>query len=159
YVRAAYAEPLYPDLGSIGHYYFDEGLVRVRMLERDYSYTHYITADEDWLIDKNDKRFEIPAGYTLAGYADGVLLLEREGRYGYYHTDGYWIAQPIYTYAQPFMEGVGVIGFASGKVGAVDTRGNIHIPFTYDYISAPSTGVIAAFAQDGGWTVFAKCAK
>ena len=40
YVRASYVEPLYRDLSALGHYYFDEGLVRVRKLERDYSYRH-----------------------------------------------------------------------------------------------------------------------
>jgi len=100
--------------------------------------------------------FESPAGYTLAGYADGILLLERQGKYGYYHKDGYWLAQPIYTYAQPFMEGLGVIGFAGGKVGAIDVAGNVVIPFTYEYISAPSSGLMAVFSKKDGWSVLVK---
>jgi len=156
YVRASYAEPLYRDLSALGHYYFDEGLVRVRKLERDYSYRHIINADEDLLLDTKGNVFEIPAGYTLAGYADGILLLERQGKYGYYHKDGYWLAQPIYTYAQPFMEGLGVIGFAGGKVGAIDVAGNVVIPFTYEYISAPSSGLMAVFSKKDGWSVLVK---
>ncbi|MBQ3126332.1 MAG: WG repeat-containing protein, partial [Clostridia bacterium] len=158
YVAASYVEPLIPDITAIGHLYFDRGYVRVRELERDYSYRESITADRELLIDTAGKEFEIPAGYTLEGYSDGILLLEREGKYGYYSTDGRWIAQPVYTYARPFMEGIGVIGFADGLCGAVDTVGRIVIPFDYTYVSAPSSGVIACYGEDG-WTVLVKMTK
>lgn len=158
YVVASYVEPLIPDLSAIGHLYFDRGYVRVRELERDYSYRESITADRELLIDTAGREFEIPTGYTLAGYSDGVLLLERDGKYGYYSTGGYWIAQPVYTYAQPFLEGIGVIGFADGLCGAVDTAGRIVIPFRYNYVSAPSSGVIACFAEEEGWTILVKTA-
>lgn len=159
YVAAAYAAPLYNDLSGIGHLYYDRGYVRVRELERDYSYRESITADRELLIDTAGNEFEIPSGYTLAGYSDGVLLLERDGKYGYYSTGGYWIAQPVYTYAQPFLEGLGVIGFEDGVTGAVNTEGRIVIPFTYEYISAPSSGVIACYDDEDGWTILVKVAK
>ena len=159
YVAASYVEPLFTDLRGIGHLYFDRGYVRVRELERDYSYRESVTADVERLIDTSGTEFEIPAGYTLAGYSDGVLLLERGGKYGYYSTGGYWIAQPIYTYAQPFMEGIGVIGFADGLTGAIDTEGRIVIPFAYAYISAPSSGAIACYDPQHGWSVLVKTVK
>ncbi len=156
YVAASYVAPLYPDLRSLGHLYFDRGYVRVRELERDYSYRESVTADRELLIDTTGNEFEIPEGYSLAGYSDGVLLLERDGKYGYYSVAGHWIAQPVYTYAQPFLEGLGVIGFADGRCGVIDTEGRIVLPFVYDYISAPSSGLLAAFREEEGWSVFAK---
>ncbi|MBQ8397468.1 MAG: WG repeat-containing protein [Clostridia bacterium] len=159
YVVASYVEPLFNDLSGIGHLYYDCGYVRVRELERDYSYRESVTADRELLIDTAGNAFEIPTGYTIAGYSDGVLLLERDGKYGYYSTAGRWIAQPVYTYAQPFLEGLGVIGFEGGLCGAVDTEGRVVIPFAYDYVSAPSSGVIACYDDDDGWTVLVKTVK
>ena len=83
-------------------------------------------------------------------------MLERDGRYGYYHRDGYWIAQPVYTYAMPFGEGIGVIGYKDGVKGALDTTGNTVIPFEYEEISTASSGIFACFAEDSGWTLLAK---
>ncbi|MBQ1934601.1 MAG: WG repeat-containing protein, partial [Clostridia bacterium] len=91
---------------------------------------------------------------------DGVLLLERDGLYGYYSIEGRWIAQPIFTFARPFAEGLGVIGFANGIKGVIDTEGNVVIPFEYEEISQVSTGIIAAYSETiGNWQFFGKVAK
>lgn len=162
YMVRTYYQPFYQDIYSLGYYYFDHGLMRVRVLEHELNegdVVNYITADYDILIDPYGNEFELPAGYRLVSYSDGVLLLEREGRYGYYHRDGYWIAQPIYTYAMPFVEGIGIIGDVDGVRGAVDTAGNVVIPFDYEYISTPSSGVISCYSEEGGWLLLAKTEK
>ena len=153
-----YAEPLLLGIDSIGSLYFDEGLVRVRQLDWDSQYTDKLSGDYTYLLRADGSRFEIPAGYKLIAYSDGVLLLERGGYYGYYSAQGKWIAQPIYTYARPFAEGLGVIGFSNSKKGIIDRNGNIVVPFKYDYISQVSSGVISLYS-DGKWTIVAKVEK
>lgn len=162
YMVRTYYQPFYQDIYSLGYYYFDHGLMRVRVLEHELNegdVVNYITADYDILIDPYGNEFDIPAGYKLISYSDGVLLLEREGRYGYYHRNGYWIAQPIYTYAIPFVEGIGIIGDDEGTVGAVDTDGNVVIPFDYEEILPPSSGVISCYSEETGWILLAKVEK
>ena len=131
YMNRKYYRPFYNDIYHLGYYYFDHGLMRVRVIEHERlegDIVNYITADDGILIDPYGNEFKIPAGYKLVSYSDGILLLERDGKYGYYHRGGYWIAQPVYTYAMPFVEGIGIIGDADGFKGAVDTAGNTVIP-------------------------------
>ena len=110
-----FTAPVLRGIQSVGSFYFDEGYVRVRQLDTDkyYGNPDWLIAEYDYLIDDYGRKFDIPADYTLVGYSDGVLLLERDGLYGYYSIEGRWIAQPIFTFARPFAEGLGVIGFAS----------------------------------------------
>ena len=101
----------------------------------------------------------VPEGYTIVSYSDSVFLVERDGRYGYYHRDGYWVLQPIYTYAAPFIEGLAVVGYEDGVKGVVDTTGTIVIPFSFTSISNASTGLFACFSEQDGWKVYAKLSK
>lgn len=161
YMVRTYYQPIYNDIYSLGYYYFDHGYMRVRVIEHEMiegDVVNYVTADYDILIDPWGNEFDIPSGYKLVSYSDGVLLLERDGRYGYYHIDGHWIAQPVYSYAMPFVEGLGVLGTSDGNMGMVDTSGQIVLPFAYEYISTPSSGVIACFSASDGWTMLAKMA-
>lgn len=154
----SYAEPLLKGIDSIGSLYFDDGLVMIRQIDIDSQFTDKLSGDYSYLVDKNGKKFSIPAGYELIAYSDGVLLLEKDGYYGYYSNEGKWIAQPIFTYARPFAQGLGVIGFSGSKKGVVDTQGNLIIPFKYDYISQVSSGIIALYG-DEGWKLIAKMDK
>jgi len=146
-------------LESIGMFSFDHGLMRVRYMQYDYYKEGEMVRDIDILIYTNGEKFPIPADYTLKGYNNGVLLLEKDGKYGFMDYTGKWIAQPIYTYAQPFLEGLAVIGFTDGKKAVIDTEGNIVIPFNYSYISNVSCGVITAYSPSEGWTIFNKMSK
>ena len=162
YMVRTYYQPFYQDIYSLGYYYFDHGLMRVRVLEHELNegdVVNYITADYDILIDPYGNEFELPAGYRLVSYSEGILLLERDGRYGYYHRDGYWVAQPVYTYAMPFVEGIGILGDADGPRGAIDAAGNVIIPFDYEEITTPSSGVIACYSESDGWLLLAKVSQ
>ena len=92
-------------------------------------------------------------GYSLAGYSEGILLLERDGLYGLYSCTGEWIAQPIYPQAKPFIGGLAELMTDDGRWGMIDTAGNIVLPFTYDAISQVSSGVVACFREETGWAV------
>ncbi len=161
YIVTEYAEPLYRHSeNSKGYLYFDSGLVRVRKLERDYTFRNLIYSDSDVLIYPDGSEFDIPRGFTLVSYSEGVLVLKgNDQKYGYYHKDGYWIAQPIYTEIRPFSEGLGVIGFQGGKKGVIDKNGNIVIPFAYEYITAPSDGIMALYSYENGWKILVKTSK
>jgi len=155
-----YFEPLYNDARGLGHLYFDDGYVMVRCVEVQSMFRKIIGRDENILLNADGTVILPPDGYTLVTCTEGIMVLERNGRYGYYDPDTQtWIAQPIYTYIEPFYEGIGVIGIAGGNIGAIDREGVTVIPFRYSYVSTMSTGLISAYSADYGWQVFAKLSK
>lgn len=156
-----YTSPLRTDLSSIGSYYFDHGLMRVRLQSWDCYYfaefdTVKIVTDESLLIKPNGEVFNIPTGYNLISYSDGILLLEKDGKYGYLNYLSNWIRDPELVDAKPFLEGVAVCKNTEGNYGAIDTKGNAVIPFHYSYVSNISSGTIVAFSESSGWTVYQK---
>ena len=153
-----YSEPVLKGIDSVGSLYYDRGYVMVRQVDIDFQFRDKISGDYQYLVDSTGQKFATPAGYNLLAYSDGVLLLERNGYYGYYSIEGKWIAQPMFTYARPFAEGLGVIGFSGSKKGIVDREGNIIVPFKYDHISGISSGVFSAYNEDG-WKIIAKLNK
>lgn len=141
---------------SIGTAGYDHGWVRVRIQAKS-QMPHTkgkIATDIDSLIDYKGNKFDIPEGFTLEGYSDGVLLLSKNGYYGFYSINHEWIARPIYTYAMPFVQGLAVIGYEDGTVGMIDTAGNIVMPFVFTSLSLPSSGVITAFCEGIGWETY-----
>ncbi len=159
-----YTEPLLKDISSIGSYYFDHGLLRTRLVSYDrYQYIKYnmfmVGTDDDILIYPNGTKFYIPAGYTLEAYSDGMLLLSRDGRYGYMDYTGKWVVEPDLLEAGAFVEGVAAVKNRGGNYGMIDTDGNAVIPFKYDYVSNISSGLVAAYKEDSGWDIYTKMAK
>ena len=160
-------EVTFPDtngLEALGCYYFDHGLMRVRMRPNLVTYMTYYyikTADYNTLIDIRGNEFQIPGGYTLESYSDGVLLLKKQDEelYGYMNYKGDWIVQPEYSYARPFVMGLGVIGDKDGKKGIVNTEGAFVVPMTFDKISDISKGTIALYDTSVGWSVLRLMAK
>lgn len=151
--------PLTDGIESIGFYYFDHGLTRVRRQVIDAYNWAYVgrvrtTRDEQVLLRTDGSEYELPAGYTLEGYSDGCILLSKDGLYGFTDYTGEWIAQPIYKSATPFIGGLATLTTEDGRTGMIDTEGNIVLQFTFDYISQVSDGLIAAYRVENGWTVF-----
>lgn len=139
---------------TLGMYYFDHGLVRVRRKYIDRYEDERVLSDYDILINEEGEEFVLPGSYNLVAYSDGVALVEKNGKYGYYDYRGTWIAPPVYTYAQPFSQGLGVIGYGDGKKCMVDTSGNIVLPLVFDYISSASEGVITVYESFAGWSIY-----
>ncbi len=151
--------PLTDGIESIGFYYFDHGLTRVRRQKIDnWNWEMYrrvrVVSDVDCLIRTDGSEYDLPMGYTLEGYSDGCILLSRNGAFGFMDYTGEWIAQPIYTDAIPFVNGLAALQTADGRWGMIDTSGNIVLPFTYDSLSQVSGGLIAAYREENGWTIF-----
>ena len=142
---------------NLGSLYFDHGYMRVTE-----TYTERRTGEDagsaSLLVSAEGNVFDYPQGYSLAYYSYGVLILEKDGKYGMMDTHGNWIAQPIYTYVTPFCEGLAVVGFEDGKKCAVDAEGNIVLPFEYDWISECSGGLITAW-DGSSWHLMSKMAK
>ncbi|MBQ6262829.1 MAG: WG repeat-containing protein [Clostridia bacterium] len=146
---------------SIGYFYYDHGLVRVRLESIDgnnYLYdcrVRYLGTKEI-LIDRSGKRFPIPEGFEVKAYSDGIILLEKDGKYGYMDYTGAWIAEPVYKSALPFSEGLGVLTTAEGKAGVIDANGDIVVPFEYSFISECSDGIMTAYSEGVGWRLLRK---
>lgn len=154
-----YAMPASRGVESLGFFYYDHGLTRVRYQIIDwYNWTYYrrvrAVSDEDILIRTDGSRYPLPAGYTLKGYSEGMILLEKDGLYGFMDYTGGWIAEPCYVSATPFLSGLSVLETTDHRFGMIDREGNIVLPFTYDSLSQSSSGVIAAYREENGWTVF-----
>ncbi len=151
-------------LESIGSLYFDHDLVRVRKQVIDnYAYMTYdnirVISDTEILVDRAGNEFPIPSGYVLKGYSNGMLLLEKDGRYGFMDYTGDWIAEPVYANATPFINNLATLTTPDGRVGMIDTKGNIVLPFAYESISQASSGLIAAYHKDQGWMICSIMAK
>lgn len=149
---------------TTGFFYFDHGLIRIR--EQRLEYSDYrnrrkktVIYDEEKLYKTDGTEFKIPYGYNIVSYSNGIILLEKDERYGYMNYTGAWIAQPIYTNATTFSEGLAVLTLSNGKMGMIDTKGNIIVPFQYDHISNPSSGIISIYNNSTGWQLLQKMSK
>lgn len=159
YYISSYYAPVYNNMSSLGHFYFDHGYVTVRHVNIESMFNKRAAYDETYLIDTAGKRVYPPSGYNFISCSEGIMVVERDGRYGYYDVaNKSWVADPIYTYIMPFYEGLGILG-TDGEIGAIDRNGNTVIPFEFEYLSTASTGLISAYTASDGWRVFAKMSK
>ena len=142
---------------NIGMLSFNNSLLRVRRRLINTTGGYVVHDQYDALVDTAGEIYNIPGGYTVAGCSDGIILLEKNGKYGFIsRSTGEWIADPQYTYAEPFCEGLAVIGYSDGKRCMIDTEGNIVLPMVYDYVSQCSNGTVVAYAEGHGWSVYNK---
>ncbi len=156
-VSRKYVLPYINDISSIGSGSVDANgwmRIRIQLIGQAAGIYSKVMADYETLVNQKGEFFSIPDGYTLEGYSDGVLLLSKGGLYGYYTIEGKWIANPIYTYASPFIQGLAVVGYENGTRGMIDTEGNIVLPFAYRHISNVSSGLILAYTETGEWQTY-----
>ncbi len=139
---------------SIGCAGYDSGWLRLRVVTTSHVVRNRVVSDSYRLVNKYGKAFDIPDGYSLEGYSNGVLLLEKDGKYGFYTINKEWIAQPMFTYATPFIQGLAVVGLSDGTVGMIDTDGNIVLPFVFTSLSQLSSGVIVGYCEGVGYETF-----
>lgn len=159
YVEYVFTLPDTLGIESIGCSGFDSGWLRlrVRALSRMRNSYDTVVEDVERIVNTEGEYLDIPQGYTVEGYSNGVVLLSKEGLYGYYSVNGHWIAQPIFDYARPFVQGLAVVGYENGTVGMIDTEGNIVLPMIYTHISDLSSGVISAYIEGVGWNIYNLC--
>lgn len=164
YSRIIYFKPDTYGTESTGMFTVDDGYLRVRKKFVDCSIgdsmTCYITKKESYeIVDTAGRELVHPADYNLVSYSDGLMLLEKDGRYGFMNTDGIWVIESNLRYAEPFSEGLAVVGYRPDKLGVIDSQGNVVMPFMYSHIEACSGGVITAYSEGNGWTVYNKLSR
>ncbi len=164
YIIENYLGPITNGPESIGYFYYDHGLVRARFETIDYwNYKEnnriQVYSSEEVLLNTRGERFDLPYGYEVKGYSNGMILLKKNSRYGFMDYTGKWIAEPSYSYAEAFSEGLAVLKTSDGRFGMIDTKGNIVLPFAYSYLSSSSSGIIIAYSEDSGWEIFRKMTK
>ncbi len=147
---------------ALGCYYYDHGLVKARRQIYDYYQLDtydvmYVMLDEYVMLYKDGTEFPIPANYKVLSYSDGVMLLEKNGTFGYMDYTGAWVGNPDLEDAEHFSEGLAPCK-RNGKWGMIDTAGRTVLPFIYDYIQPTSSGVIVTHSETG-WNVYYKMAK
>ena len=141
---------------NTGMLWFDQGYVRMRRKLVDTENGYIVKRETQTVVDTQGNTVNIPNDCTLAGYSDGVMLLQKGDKYGYMNVDGSWLIEPVLAYAKPFSEGLAVIGYAKDKLGVIDTEGNTVLYTMYQHIEDCSGGVITAYSNVGGWTVYNK---
>ena len=103
------------------------------------------------------------AGSIISGGIYGRIYRLAMRRYHADNVDllrsGAWIAEPIYTYAEAFCEGLAVLKTPMGTYGMIDTEGNVVLPFAYKYISSSSDGLVACYSSENGWEMMRKMTK
>jgi len=159
YVIESWRLPASYGIESIGSLFFDHGYVRVRkQLIDNYAYMTYdnirVISDTEILIDRQGREFPIPSGYVLKGYSCGMLLLEKDGRFGFMDYTGSWIAEPVYAAATPFINNLATLTTPDGRVGMIDTQGNIVLSFSYKSITQASSGLVASYHDKNGWQIY-----
>ena len=152
--------------GHLGFFYFDHGMTRAYVRSFDRRDGLEVVSRETILKYGADAEgyaqfteFYIPEDYTVKAYSNGMILLEKDGFYGFMNYLGEWVYQPIFKYAQPFYEGVAVIGLETGKRALIDTNGNRLTRFRYDMISNCTGGIVVLFEKNEGWTILNKIRK
>lgn len=133
----------------LGFYRMDHGLMPVSRLNDE-------GKRETLILTEGEDVFYLPQDFSLVCYSDGVFLLEKDGRYGYLDYMGRWITDPVYTAATPFSEGLAVVTREDGKVGLLDTAGNLVIPCEFEAITVGG-GAITLY-RDGSWVLLNKVA-
>ncbi len=153
--RQMYKAGVSGNISDIGMYNFDSGYVMVRRILTSNNGKSPVYENENILINENGERFNVPSGYELVGYSEGILLLRKNGKYGYMSLSGGWIQSPQFEEAAPFVQGVAVVKDESGKYGLINLYGEYLLPTSFDYISNASSGYIATFRSSVGWRLYA----
>jgi len=146
--------PEHDGIENLGYYMFEYGLMRARLVT--YDSKGRILTDREVILGKNGKEYHIASDYNVVSYSDGIFLMEKDGRYGYMSHTGQWICEPRFTYAAPFIEGLGVIGYESGVKGVMDTEGNWVIDPVFHEITNCSGGVMALYDLFSGYYIVEK---
>ncbi|MGI6715594.1 MAG: WG repeat-containing protein [Eubacteriales bacterium] len=148
-IASGYYFPSDRGLYSIGYFYFDDGFTRVRIKKSNNTYV-------EGLIDTSGKLLPLLDDYKLVSYSDSVLLVSNGTYFGYMTNNLNWITNPVFKKAEPFLEGLAVVGVEDDKYGVVDTGGNYVVKPVFDRIVRCSGGIFAAYSETEGWFIFAK---
>ena len=146
------------DVNDMGMYFCSDGHVMVRYALLDAKTATKLVKTVNLLYTKKGTRVTPPGSYSIENYSDGIMLVSKNGRYGYMNVDNSWVFSPVFDEARPYFQGLAVAHTDSGY-GMVDTEGNTVLPFIFDYISDVSDGRIAAYSETLGWQIYTVISK
>ena len=139
------------DESAIGCLTFDHGYMRVTLQTYALINSTEALVTKQALVDADGNQLHLPEDYRLVSYSDGVAVLEKDGRYGYYSYLGKWLNDPLYQYAHAYVGGLGVAIDQNGRYHVFDTEGNEIIPGVFDYVSSVSMGQLLCYRKNEGW--------
>ena len=142
------------DLSSIGMYYFDRGYCLVRYAEAHQKHIDLINISEYRLATKSGGYYTVPGNYSIVNYSDGIIVVEKDGLYGYFSIDGRWVSAASFSEARPFLQGLAVVRDENGKYGMINTEGDFILPMCFDYVSDASRGFVATWSETRGWELY-----
>ncbi|MBP5255878.1 MAG: WG repeat-containing protein, partial [Clostridia bacterium] len=142
------------DLSSIGMYYFDRGYCLVRYAEAHQKNIDLINISEYRLATKSGGYYTVPGNYSIVNYSDGIIVVEKDGLYGYFSIDGRWVSAASFSEARPFLQGLAVVRDENGKYGMINTEGDFILPMCFDYVSDASRGFVATWSETRGWELY-----
>lgn len=146
-----YRAPEILDGQAAGCLRFDHGYMRVTVETFALANSTEVLYTKQALVDADGNKMRLPSDYDLVAYSDGVAVLCKNGKYGYYSHEGRWLTQPIYDGANAFVGGLGTVKDAMGKYHVFDTEGNEVVPGVFDYISSLSAGKMLCYREGQGW--------
>lgn len=149
----AYYAGLNDTIDDLGMYYYDGGYVMVRYCIKDAKTNTLLYKSVNQLLDKKGNKLQIPGNYALENYSDGVMLISKNGKFGYMNTDLSWVSPAVFDDARPFIQGLAVAS-NEGKYGMIDTDGNVVLPFYFEYVSNVSGGRVVAYSSELGWQIY-----
>ncbi len=148
---------------SLGHFYFDHGMLRIRRRihytpHEGYYYNNYYTFDGDILINAYGVSSAPPNGYRLVWYHDGIRVLQNKstGAWGLMNAVGEWITPPQFEDARSTVQGLTPVRY-NGKWGLVDQTGAFVLPAAFDNPPTVSGGLICAHSAEDGWLILQIC--
>lgn len=97
---------------------------------------------------------QTPKDYKVVGCSDGMILLEKNGTFGFMNQNGVWKVQPCLNAVSYFCEGLSVVSEKGSYV--IDVNGEIVIQRGFDYISDFSDGHCILYSKDSGWYIAKK---
>ena len=65
-----------------------------------------------------------------------ILPYPKNGRWGFVDEHGLWQIKPIYSSANAFCEELAIVGDENGKIGAINKRGCMRVPFIYEELES-----------------------
>ena len=152
-VLRRYVDTPEKDIGSIGMYYYDKGYIMMQYAYVPRSRPTELYFWEKRLVDNAGNELELPLGYTLQAYSDGLMLVEKQEQYGYYSTEGVWVVPCSLEEARPFLQGTAAVS-ENGKWGLIGTDGNMILPCVFDYVSDMSRGIVSTYSVTRGWELY-----
>ncbi len=139
---------------GLGFHYFDGGVLRVVIAL--YDEEGNLKTRKESMINTKGEEVPLPEGYSAVSLNEGILVVTDGENYGYLSSTGAWIADPIYTAASPFMEGVAAVSGKDGKMGLIDWSGKTILPCAFDFVSSFSDGYGLCYAKNTGWYLLSK---